>query len=124
MNYDAIIVGAGHNGLVTGIYLARAVWKALILERNTEAGGAIRTAEVTLPGFKHDLFATNLTLFASSPFYQEFKGQLDAQGLTFVPSALPFSSVYPDGTYLGVSTDLQATLNNFRSISSHDADIW
>jgi phytoene dehydrogenase-like protein len=67
MTYDAIIIGAGHNGIVTGIYLAKVGWKVLVLERNDEPGGAVRTAEVTLPGFRHDLFATNLNLFAGSP---------------------------------------------------------
>jgi phytoene dehydrogenase-like protein len=124
MSYDAIIIGAGHNGLVTGIYLAKAGWKVLILERNKEAGGAVRTAEVTLPGFKHDLFATNLNLFANSPFYDEFKNELHKHGLAFGHSSRAFSSVYPDGSYLGVSTDLNATLEGIRKVSIHDALIW
>jgi phytoene dehydrogenase-like protein len=124
MSYDAVIIGAGHNGLVTGIYLARAGWKVLILERNAQAGGAVRTAEVTLPGFKHDLFAANLNLFASSPFYQEFRDELHAHGLAFARSARAFSSAYPDGDYLGVSSDLQATLDGIRRVSPHDAENW
>ncbi|HDH02671.1 MAG TPA: FAD-dependent oxidoreductase, partial [Actinobacteria bacterium] len=62
--YEAVVVGAGHNGLAAAIVLAKAGWKTLVVERNAEAGGAVRTGEVTLPGFRHDLFAANLNLFA------------------------------------------------------------
>lgn len=124
MAYDAIIVGAGHNGIVTGIYLARAGWKVLILERNSVAGGAVRTSEVTLPGFKHDLFATNLNLFAGSGFYREFKPELHRHGLEFVRADRAFSSVYPEGVYLGVSTDLNATIEGIKRVSAHDARSW
>jgi phytoene dehydrogenase-like protein len=61
---DAIVVGAGVNGLGCATLLARAGWRVTVLERADEPGGAIRTAEVTLPGFRHDLYATNLNLFA------------------------------------------------------------
>ncbi len=124
MAYDAIIIGAGHNGIVTGIYLARAGWKVLVLERNDEPGGAVRTAEVTLPGFRHDLFATNLNLFAGSPFYSEFKDALHEKGLEFVSNPHAFSSAYPDGGYLGVSTDLAATLEGIKRYSARDAASW
>jgi phytoene dehydrogenase-like protein len=124
MAYDAIIIGAGHNGIVTGIYLAKAGWKVLILERNDEPGGAVRTSEVTLPGFRHDLFATNLNLFAGSPFYGEFRDALHEKGLEFVSNTHAFSSAYPDGGYLGVSTGLDATLEGIRRYSARDAASW
>ena len=104
--YDAVIIGAGHNAIVTGVYLARAGWKVLIVERNKAPGGAVRTAEVTLPGFRHDLFATNLNLFANSPFYAEFKDELHKNGLEFVTSSNAFASVFPDGDFLGISRNL------------------
>ena len=72
-DYDAIIVGAGHNGLIVALYLARAGWRVLVVEQALNIGGAVQTAEITLPGFKHDLFASNLTLFTASPAYREFK---------------------------------------------------
>jgi phytoene dehydrogenase-like protein len=49
--YDAVIVGGGHNGLVTACYLARAKWKVLVLERRYIVGGAC-VSEETFPGFK------------------------------------------------------------------------
>ena len=73
---DALVVGAGHNGLATGVMLAEAGWDVIVVERNDEPGGAVRTAEVTEPGFKHDLYATNLNLFAGSAFHAEFGERL------------------------------------------------
>ena len=122
--YDAVIIGAGHNAIVTGVYLARAGWKVLIVERNKAAGGAVRTAEVTLPGFRHDLFATNLNLFANSPFYMEFKDELHKNGLELVRSSKAFGSVFPDGDFLGISQDMAHTLESIRGTSARDAESW
>ena len=124
MIYDAVIVGAGHNGLVTGIYLAKAGWKVLILERNARPGGAVQTGEITLPGFRHDLCATNLNLFAGSPFYQEFKQPLEDNGLSFVAVSKPFCSLFPDGSHIAISTDLDSSLANIAHISAADAAAW
>lgn len=79
--YDAVVIGAGHNGLAVAVMLAKAGWKVGVFERNPEPGGAVRTEEVTLPGFRHDLFAANLNLFAGSPFVQRYGDQLAAHGL-------------------------------------------
>jgi len=122
--YEAVVVGAGHNGLAAAVILAKAGWKTLVIERNSEAGGAVRTAEVTLPGFRHDLFAANLNLFAGSPFHAEFGEDLAAHGLEFVPSSKPFSSVFPNGGFAGVSTDLDETLEMVGSFSESDRAEW
>jgi len=53
--YDAIVIGSGHNALITAAYLARAGWGVLVLEKNNRPGGLVRTEELTLPGFKHDV---------------------------------------------------------------------
>ena len=72
-----IIVGAGHNGLVTGAYLARQGWNVHVYERNNEIGGAVRSGEITRPGFVHDLYSSNQNMFLGSPVYQELKPELD-----------------------------------------------
>jgi len=54
-DYDAIIIGGGHNGLVLGNYLVKTGLKTLILERRLEVGGGLSTEEVTIPGFLHNL---------------------------------------------------------------------
>ena len=121
---DAVIVGAGHNGLAAAILLARAGWEVTVVEANDEPGGAVRTAEVTLPGYRHDLFATNLNLFAGSAFYAEFGADLTRHGLAFAPSARPFSSIFPDGRFLGVTTDPEETRSMVAAISAPDAEAW
>jgi phytoene dehydrogenase-like protein len=122
--YNAVIIGAGHIAIVTGVYLAKAGWKVLILERNKVPGGAVQIAEVTIPGFRHDLFATNLNLFANSPFYAEFKSELHRNGLEFVRSSKAFSSVFPDGDYLGISQDMTSTVQSIREVYVQDAENW
>src|SRR5262249_4653765 len=121
---DAVVVGAGHNGLVAAILLAKAGWRVTVLERSDEPGGAIRTAEVTLPGFKHDLYAANLNLFMGSAFFREHGDEVLACGFEPVVARRPFGSVFPDGRFLGVSTDSAETVASIRDLSAADAQAW
>jgi phytoene dehydrogenase-like protein len=121
---DALVVGAGVNGLVAAVLLADAGWDVVVVERNEEPGGAVRTAEVTEPGFQHDLFATNLNLFAGSPFYEEFERRLGEHGLVFAHSPRPFASVFPDGSSVGVSIDAGETRASIARVSAADAIAW
>lgn len=122
--YDAIIVGGGHNGLAAGVHLAAKGWKVAVVEQAQEAGGAVKTREVTLPGFKHDLFAMNLSLFAGSPFFASYKEKLFANGLGIVSASETFSSAFPDGTWIGVSNDLKVTAARIAAFSPRDAETW
>ena len=72
-SYDAVVVGSGINGLAAALHLASKGWKVAVCERAETAGGAVKTAEITLPGFRHDLYAMNLGLFAGSPFFAAHK---------------------------------------------------
>jgi phytoene dehydrogenase-like protein len=121
---DAVIIGAGHNGLAAAVMLAEAGWTVTVLERNEHPGGAVQTAEVTSPGFRHDLMATNLNLFAGSPFYARYGARLRAHGLELVTSSWPVCSLFPDGGYVGISTDLEATLASIGAVSAADADAF
>ena len=124
MAYDAIIIGAGHNGLAAGVHLASKGWSVGIYEQAAVPGGAVRTAELTLPGFRHDVCAMNLSLFAGSPFFAAHKDLLLRHGLGFVPAADCFASAFPDGTWLGVNTDLDVTAGRIAAVSPRDADAW
>ncbi|HUF15865.1 MAG TPA: NAD(P)/FAD-dependent oxidoreductase [Acidimicrobiia bacterium] len=119
-SYDAVIIGAGHNGLAAGVILADAGWSVVVLERNDRPGGAVRTEEVTLPGFRHDLMAMNLNLFAGSRFFERYGGRLREGGFDLVPSSHPVCSVFPDGSHVGISTDLDETLSSISALSAAD----
>ena len=122
LTYDAIIVGAGHNGLTTAAYLAKAGWRVLVLERNDQVGGAVRSGEATLPGFTHDLYSMNQNLFLGSPVYQELKEALERHGLRYRVSDKPYCNVFPDGSSLRVYTDVDKTLSHLREHNAGDAD--
>lgn len=122
--YDAVIIGAGHNGLAAAVHLASKGWRVAVVERAGVAGGAVKTAEITLPGFRHDLYAMNLGLFAGSPFFQAHKDRLLAAGLEFAGAADCFATAFPDGSWLGVSRDAEANLARIAAISQADAEAW
>lgn len=122
--YDAVIIGAGHNGLATGVILAEAGWSVLVLERNDRPGGSVRTEEVTLPDFRHDLMAMNLNLFAGSRFFERYGERLRHHGFDFVPTSNPVCSVFPDGGHVAITTDLEKTLASISAHSTADADAY
>jgi phytoene dehydrogenase-like protein len=124
MRYDAIVVGAGINGLAAAVHLAAKGWKVVVLERADAAGGAVKTGELTLPGFRHDLYAMNLSLFAGSPFLAAHRQRLLAAGLEFVTAPSGFATAFPDGSWLGVESTLEATAARIAAISETDAARW
>ncbi|MEN6617288.1 MAG: FAD-dependent oxidoreductase, partial [Syntrophorhabdus sp.] len=68
--FDAVVVGSGPNGLAAAITIARSGRSVLVLEAGETAGGGIRTKELTLPGFRHDVCATVHPLAVASPFFR------------------------------------------------------
>ena len=124
MEYDAIVIGAGHNGLAAAVHLAKRGWKVGVFELNEVAGGAVQTREVTLPGFRHDLFAMNLSMFAGSPFLREHSEALTRHGLAFAPAEHCFATPFPDGSWFGVSKDLAQTVARAPAFWARDAAAW
>ena len=121
---DAVVIGAGHNGLVAAAILAMKGWNVTVFEQADRPGGAVKTRELTLPGFRHDIAAMNLSLFAGSGFHQEHAARLAEHGLEFVPVSDCFSTAFPDGRWLGVSTDLNLTAARIGGFSQTDAQRW
>lgn len=120
--YDAVVVGAGHNGLAAAIHLASKGWKVAVVEAKETAGGAVKTAELVEPGFRHDLCAMNLSMFAGSAFHRQYAGELAPHGLKFVPAPKCFASVFPNGTHLGIGTDAAANRAGIAAYSQKDAE--
>ncbi|MEQ0560608.1 NAD(P)-binding protein [Amycolatopsis sp. NEAU-NG30] len=81
--WDAVIIGSGHNALVAGAFLARDGWRVLVLEERDRPGGLVRTEELTLPGFKHDVYASAHPLFTAGPAYAALAPDLAGRGLEY-----------------------------------------
>jgi phytoene dehydrogenase-like protein len=94
---DAVIVGSGINSLACGALLARAGWRVAILERNDWLGGAIRTAELTEPGFHHDVFSAWHPLWVGGAAHAELGDELAQRGLEYLNTELPTATAFPDG---------------------------
>jgi len=124
MPYDAVVIGAGINGLAAALHLAVKGWKVLVLERADVAGGAVKTRELTRPGFRHDVHAMNLSLFASSPFFAAHESRLLAQGLVLARAEQCFATAFPDGSWLGVEKNLDGNLTRIAALNPADAERW
>jgi phytoene dehydrogenase-like protein len=121
---EIIFIGAGINSLGAALVLAKEGWRVLVVDRNRDPGGAVRTMELTLPGFRHDIGAMNLTLLAGSPFYAEHREALAAKGLELVVAEHSFGSFAADGRFLGISTDLEGNVRSIARFSKEDAEAW
>ena len=93
---DAIVVGSGPNGLAAAIALARAGRSVLVLEAAATIGGGTRSAELTLPGFRHDVCSAIHPLALASPFLRSLP--LHEHGLEFVHPEIPLAHPLDDGT--------------------------
>ncbi len=116
MPYDAVVVGAGVNGLAAALHLATKGWKVAVIEAADVAGGAVKTREITLPGLRHDLYAMNLGMFSGSPFFAAHKDRLIAHGLDFVGAERCFATPFLDGTWLGVEKNREANANRIAAL--------
>ena len=96
-DYDAVIVGSGINSLACAALLARAGWHVCVLEREDELGGAVKTAELTEPGFKHDVFSAWHPLWVGGPAHAQLGDELAARGLEYLNTELPTGTAYRTG---------------------------
>jgi phytoene dehydrogenase-like protein len=94
--YDAVVVGAGPNGLAAAVALARQGHSVRVLEAAETIGGGTRSAELTLPGFVHDVCSAIHPMAVASPFFQELP--LGEHGLEWVQPPIPVAHPLADGT--------------------------
>jgi phytoene dehydrogenase-like protein len=119
-NPDYIIVGGGINGLVAAAMLGKKERKVLLLERNDWIGGCLRTEEIIAPGFLHDVMATTLVLFLTSPAYGAIGKDLEERGFAVAQSELPTGVIRPDGSHLVFSRDRQRNVATFEACAPGD----
>ena len=95
--YDAVIVGAGPNGLSAAVALAQAGWKVRVIEARETVGGGARTAELTLPGFHHDVCSAIYPMTVGSPYLSTLL--LEEHGLRWIHP--PVAGVWRRGRSMG-----------------------
>jgi phytoene dehydrogenase-like protein len=121
-DYDAIVCGGGSNGLAAAIRLAEAGWSVCLLEANDDLGGAARTLESTLPGFKHDFGAAFFPLVAPSP---SIVGRdLAPYGVRFVHAQVPAAHPFPGNQAIALGRSAVETAASIDKVHLGDGAAW
>src|SRR5436190_6907654 len=107
IEYDAVVVGSGPNGLAAAITLARAGCSVLVCEANATIGGGARSAEITLPGFVHDVCSAVHPLAAGSPFFKTLP--LERFGLEWIEPEIPLAHPLDNGSAACLQRDVDLT---------------
>jgi len=108
--FDAVVVGSGPNGLAAAVALASAGFRTHVIEGHDELGGGMRTAELTLPGFRHDVCSAVHPLGALSPYLTTLP--LHEHGLRWVHPEVSFAHPLDDGSCVVLERSVAATADN------------
>lgn len=114
--YDAVVVGAGPNGLAAAILLAQHNLSVLVVEEKETIGGGCRSEELTLPGFIHDVCSSIHPLAIGSPFFRKLP--LEKHGLEWIHPAVPLAHPFDDGTCTLLYRSLEETFQNLKEDST------
>lgn len=116
--YDIVVVGAGHNGLTTGAYLARAGAKVLVVERRHETGGALVTEEFS--GYRFNLHANYMLMLDVAPPYRDLG--LEEDGCVYIRPEAEASLLKKNGDALTLYADLERSVASIARFSKKDAE--
>ena len=122
MSWDAVVVGAGHNGLVAANLLADAGWSVLVLEAAPRPGGATSSAELAAPGYLSDRCSAFYPLTSVSPVIRDLG--LDEYGLHWRHSPVPLAYLMPDDRAVTLSRDLAETAASVERYAPGDGERW
>lgn len=117
-----MVIGSGPNGLVAANILAERGWSVVVVEANAEPGGAVRSGEITEPGFVHDLFSAFYPLAVASPPLRRL--ELEKWGLRWRRSPLVVAHPLLDGRCAALSTDVERTAASLERFAAGDGDRW
>ena len=104
---DAIVIGSGPNGLAAAITLAQAGWKVKVFEAEPTIGGGVRSAELTLPGFTHDICSAIHAMAVASPFLRTLP--LERYGVEWIEPKAQLAHPFDDGTAAVVERSVEQT---------------
>src|SRR5690606_33324320 len=107
LHYDAVVIGSGPNGLAAAITMQQQGLRVLIIEAKSTIGGGMRTAELTIPGYKHDICSAVHPLGASSPFFKSLP--LEDFGLEWINPPAALAHPFDDGTAAVLYPSLKET---------------
>lgn len=119
---DAVVIGAGPNGLVAANLLADAGWDVVVLEEQDRPGGAVKSGELTEPGFVSDLFSAFYPLAAAPSPLRDLR--LEEHGLRWRRSPVAVAHPAQDGTCPVLSTDPDETAASLDAFAPGDGDAW
>ena len=120
--FDVIIVGGGHNGLILGNYLAKAKLNVLVLDRRAEIGGGLSTEEITCAGFAHNLHSYFHDTINILPAYQDLN--LEEFNCRYYMPPVQAGLALADGRSLCFYDDLERTCASIARFSAKDARTW
>jgi phytoene dehydrogenase-like protein len=123
-DYDAVLVGSGVNSLACGALLARAGWRVCVLERNDWLGGAIHTAEITAPGYRHDVFSAWHPLWVGGAAHAQLGEELAARGLEYLNTEHPTATAFPNGEASFLLRSVDANAEEFARHNNGDGQAW
>lgn len=122
MTYDAVVVGAGPNGLVAANHLVDAGWSVLVLEAQPDPGGAVRSARDLHPDFVHDTFSAFYPLAAASPTIRSLR--LEEHGLEWAHAPAVLGHPTPDGEWALLHRDREETARLLDAAHPGDGEAW
>jgi phytoene dehydrogenase-like protein len=119
--FDVVVAGAGHNSLIAAAYLSKAGYRCLVLESRSLVGGGVKTTQLTLRGFHHDVCSSAHVLIQDSPILRNDELGLCAYGLEYIFPDPVVHIPFPDGSYITQWRDLDRTCEEFAKFSKKDA---
>ena len=122
--FDAVIVGSGVNSLACAALLAKGGWRVCVLERNDWLGGAIRTAEITEPGYLHDVHSAWHPLWVGGAAHAQLGADLARHGLEYLNTEHPTATLYPDGEAAFLLRSADANAAELDRHAPGDGDAW